>query len=173
MVRRKKNKRTERNLKKRARLWPDLDAKMVWDYTESDGFVHIPRAMPYFFKIMDECSKSKPLSSTYFSLWCRCWDESGVIKIDNPSILADESGFSGQRKITTWRTRMRILDKLGFILTKPNMSEEHGYVVLLNPYKVSKALHENGTFKNEGWINALYDRADDIKADDLEDEDDE
>lgn len=173
MVKRKKSKRTERNLKTRARLWPDLDGKMVWSWRESDGFVSIPRTMPYFFKIMDECSKSKPLSSTYFALWCRCWDESGIIKINNPAIFAGESGFSGQRAITTWRTRMRILERLCFIKTKAHGAEKHGYVVLLNPYKVVKSLYQDGTFKDEGWFNALYERAEDIKATDLEDDDDE
>lgn len=171
MVRKKINKRTERNLKTRARLWPDLNDKKVWSWRESDGFVNIPRTMPYFFKIMDECSKSKPLSTTFFALWCRCWDESGIVKINNPAILSGESGFSGQRAVTTWRIRMRILEKLGFIKTKAYGSEEHGYVVLLNPYKVVKSLYQNGTFKEEGWFNALYDRAEDIKATDLEDDD--
>lgn len=170
MPRKKQNKRTERNIKTRSRLWPDLKDEMVWSWKESDGFVSIPRTMPHFFKIMDDCSKSKPLSSTYFALWCRCWDESGLIKINNPSALAGESGFSGQRAITTWRTRMRILEKLGFIKSKPLSAEELGYIVLLNPYKVVKELHKSGKFADDGWFSALHERADDIKATDLEDD---
>ena len=170
MAKAKKNKRTLRNLRTRKRLWPDIDGDMVWNWADSDGYVHIPRTMPYFFKIMDDCSKSKPLSSTYFALWCRCWDESGFIKIKNPSELAWESGFSGQRAVTTWRSRIRILEMLGFIRTQKFVSEEHGYIVLLNPYKVVKELKDNEKLEDSGWLNALYERADAIGADDLEDD---
>lgn len=171
MARPKKNKRTERNLRTRSRLWPDLSEEMIWNWTESDGFVSIPRAMPYFFRIMDECSKSKPLSSTYFALWCRCWDESMLIKNNNSSILAGESGFSGQRAVTTWKTRIRLLEKHGFIKTAELAAEEYGYIVILNPYKVVKALYEKGNFSDDGWYNALIERAEEIKATDLDDDD--
>ena len=171
MVSKKKNMRTERNLRMRQKLWPDLDSEMVWDYTKSKGWYHIPRVMPYFFKVMDDCSKSKPLSSTYFTLWCRHWDETGFFKINNPSLLTSESGFSGQRAVSTWRTRMRLLEKWGFIKTKPLGAEEHGYVLILNPYKVVKDLYETKKYSDDGWYFALCERADEIRATDLEDED--
>jgi hypothetical protein len=126
--------------------------------------------IPYIFKIMDDCSKSKPLSATYFTLWCRCWDESGFLKINNPSIFASESGFSGQRAVSTWRTRMRLLEKWGFIKTKKYGAEEHGYIVILNPYKVVKELYETKKYNDDGWYFALLERADEIKATDLEDD---
>lgn len=172
MPKSKKNHRKERNIKTRTRLWPEIDGTMIWDWTGSKGYVHVPRSMPYIFKIMDECSKNKPVSSTYFSLWCRCPDETGIIKINNPPTIAWESGFSGQRAITTWRTRMRILENLGFIKTKPLGSEKYGYILLLNPYKVIKSLNKQGKLKDDSWLNALYERAEDIKATDLEDDND-
>ena len=166
------SKRLQRNLKIRKRLWPKLRADQVWNWKNRDGFTTIPRAMPYFFKIMDDLSKSKPISSTYFALWCRLWDESGLIKATNTQLLAQESGFSGQRAISTWRNRMKILEKWGFIKAKPLAAEQYGYILLLNPYKIVKKLYEEGKYTDEGWYNALYDYADFIKATDM-DEDDE
>ena len=124
--------------------------------------------MPYFFRIMDELSKSKPLSTTYFALWCRLWDESGLITIKEPTLVAEEAGFSGQRAVRTWRDRMKILEKLGFIRCKPFSSNPFGYVLLLNPYGVVKRLWEKKKYTNEGWYNALREYASSIKAADLE-----
>lgn len=170
MPKKKGNQRTKRNLATRSRLWPTLSSEMVWNWRDRDGFFNIPRTMPYFFRIMDECSKNKPLSYTYFALWCRCWDESGLIKINSPVLFAAESGFSGQRAVGTWRARMKILEKLGFIKTKPLGIEKLGYVVLINPYKVVKKLSQDGTYQDEGWFNALIERAEEIKATDFEDD---
>lgn len=169
MPNKKSDERSKRNLKTRSRLWPDLKDEMVWSWKTSDGYVAIPRAMPIFFIIMDICSKSKPLSSTYFALWCKCWDETGLIKINNPTNLAGESGFSGQRAVTTWKKRMQILEKLGFIITKKHGIQDYGYVVILNPYKIVKNLYKEGKFKDNGWYNALFERAEEIKATDLDD----
>lgn len=164
------NKRTARNLKKRKELWEDVNENMIWNWKERDGYATIPRTMPYFSKIMDEMSKGKPLSSTYLALWCRMWDESGFIKIDNPSLVAEESGFSGQRALSTWRGRLRILEKMGFIRSKPFMSEEFGYILIHNPYHIVKKLHTDGKYKNEGVFNALREQAERIGAKDLSEE---
>lgn len=168
MATKKSSKRKARHIKKRKRLWPDLMPEMVWDWEESDGFGVIPRAMPYFFKIMDDLSKNKPLSGTYFTLWCRLWDQSGLIKINNSPVLAFESGFSGNRAVSTWRTRMKKLEELGFIKSAPLGPEPYGFVVLLNPYHVVKRLYLSKIYEDAGWYNALHERADEVKATDLE-----
>jgi hypothetical protein len=173
MAQKKVDKRMLRHIRTRKRLWPKLNENVVWNWKESDGFATIPRTLPYFYKIMDDLSKSKPVSSTYFALWSRLWDPSGLIKINNSLMLALESGFSGQRAVTTWRSRMKILEKLGFIKTKPLGLEPYGYVLLVNPYYVVKKLHDSNKYTDEGWYNALWERAEEIKATDLEEFDDD
>ncbi len=163
--------RKKRNIKTRKRLWPKMKDDLLWDWDVEavKGFATIPRTLPYFFKIMDDLSLHKPVSSTYFALWCRLWDSSGLIKIKNPTSLAGESGFSGQRAVSTWRSRMKILEKWGFIKTKPLGNEMYGYVFLVSPYYVVKKLFNAKKYTDEGWYNALWERAQDIKATDLED----
>jgi len=166
----KSEKKTERNFRMRRKVWPEVEDYMVWGQPKPKGYYLIPRTMPYFFKIMDDCSKNKPLSSTFFALWCRQWDESGFFKIANPITMANESGFYGQRAVSTWRTRMRLLEKLGFIKTSRYGAEEHGYVVILNPYKVVKNLYESKIYTNDGWYFALCERADEIGVEDLDED---
>lgn len=170
MASKQANQRTKRNIAARKRLWPDLKANMVWSFKKSDGYAPVPRTMPIFFIIMDSLSKSKPLSSTYFALWCRCWDQSGYVKVISSTVLAEESGFTGQRAVSTWRTRIKILERLGFIKIAQNRSEPYGHVALMNPYKVVKQLRKQGDSIDEGWFNALRDRAEEIKATDLDDD---
>jgi hypothetical protein len=168
MARTQRAKRISRNSKLRKRIFPDIKDDDIWDWKMENGFATVPRTLPYFGKIMDSLSKGKPLSSTYIALWCRLWDESGIIKNINSSELAWESGFSGQRAVTTWRMRMKKLADLGFIRIKKFGTEEYGYIVLMHPYKVSKTLYKDG----EGYDNDLYEmlntRADQIGGLDFE-----
>lgn len=63
---------------------------------------------------------------------------------------------------------MRILVELGFIKSKPKGDEEVGYIVILSPYYVVKKLRKKRKVKNEGLYNALLERCEQIKATDLE-----
>ena len=150
----------------RKQLWGDVDPDTIWNRKLNDGYTTIPRTMPIVFQIMDDLSeKSKPISSTYFSLWCRVFDES-LIEIKSPDEMAFESGYSGQRAVTTWKARMKILANLGFIDTKEGASGQYNYVLLLNPYMVIKKYYEKKKVQ-EGKYNALYARAQEVGANDL------
>jgi hypothetical protein len=66
----------EKKLLMRKAYWPEVTDDMMWDRKIKEGFTTIPRTMPYFYKIMDELAdKGKPVSNTYFALWCRAFDE--------------------------------------------------------------------------------------------------
>ena len=163
-----KRKITDRQLKLRQRLWPDLDEKKLWSRKERVGFTTIPRTMPLIISIMDSLSKGKPLGSTYLELWCRAYDDYRVT-LAKQEELAFHSGFTGQRATTTWRDRMRVLADLGFIEIKPGPSGELSYALLLNPYHVVKKHRENKNLGiTEAAYNALQQRAIDIGADDLD-----
>ncbi|MEI1471561.1 hypothetical protein QJN81_24965, partial [Escherichia coli] len=122
-----------------AGLWGDeLDELNIWSRHEHDGFTTLPRTLTYINRILDFLGGSgSPLSQTYLALWCRVFDE-GFVEIRDKEAFAYESGFSGQRAVTTWSGRMKKLKELGFILTKPGTSGEFQYVIILNPFPVIK-----------------------------------
>lgn len=162
------NKITKKQLKLREQLWPGLDEDRLWTRTEKDGFTTIPRTMPLILQIMDDLSKGKPVSSTYLELWCRAYDEC-FVTLTKPTELAFHSGFTGQRALATWRSRMQILMDLGFIDLKPGPSGPMSYSLIWNPYEVIKKHHND---QHPGLTmdayNALLARTVEIGADDLD-----
>jgi len=147
----------------RNELWPEINEEMLWSRTKQDGFTTIPRTMSHIMNIMNDLSNGKPLSSTYFVLWCRVFDEN-MVTISNPKEWAYESGFSGQRAEQTWRQRMELLVEFGFIKAKPGASGDYNYVLILNPYIVIKELIESEKLKKDERYNALVARMIDIGA---------
>lgn len=82
---------------------------------------------------MDKLSGAgKPVSSVYLSLLCNVFSH-GFIEIRDKKRLAFESGFSGQRALTTWHARMKTLEELGFIRSKPGTYDDFSYVLVMDP----------------------------------------
>jgi hypothetical protein len=122
--------------------------------------------MPLLLQIMDNLSKGKPVSSTYFDLWCRTYDDSFVV-VNKSREMAFFSGFTGERAERTWMTRVRTLEKLKFIEVKDGPNGPISYVLLLNPYLVVKCHFDDGLV-NAASFNALKQRMIEIRAGDLE-----
>ena len=154
-----------RSLELRNQLWPELDESRIWVRQSKVGFTTIPRALPLIHLIMDNLSNGKPVSSIYFSLWSRVYDQ-GIVTISNPREMAFEPGFSGQRAENTWSSRMKILKKLNFIDNKPGPSGDFSYILIWNPYLVIKDLYHKKKIP-EAQYNALFHRAQEVGADDL------
>lgn len=161
----------EKKAQLRASLFPDLDEARVWDVKnrkQTKGFTSMPRTMPLLGAIMDLLAgKGKPVSTTYLELWCRA-DEKGFLTLSKPAETAFASGYSGERGVTTWKERVRRLEALGFISTKPGPSGDLNYVQIWNPYLVIKDHVEEQTegLSEKHW-HALLERALDIGALDL------
>lgn len=153
-------------LSMRASIWSDLDESQLWMREKSDGWLSVPRAMPLMMQIMDSLSKGKPVSSTYLDLWCRTYDDSFIIA-NKDREMAFFSGFTGERAVRTWATRMRILEDLGFIDIKAGPNGAISYVLVLNPYHVVRKHYKAGHI-NEAFFNALKQRMIEIGAQDLE-----
>jgi len=159
---------SKRALELRAQLWPDLDEALLWKRTIAKGFTTIPRTFPHMLDIMDDLAgKGTPVSKVYLSLWCRVFDE-GMLELKSYDEMAYEAGFSGQRAVTTWKQRMSLLVKLGFIFVENGIRGEYDYVLILNPYPVIKRLYEKKAFQKQKYI-ALFARAQEIGATDLQD----
>jgi hypothetical protein len=164
----KKSKRTisQRRTQLRDTLWPDISDNELWLRTQRVGFTTIPRTMALMGRIIDHLSgKGIPLAATYLALWCWVFDEA-FVEIRNPKELAYESGFNGPRGETTWRSRMRRLEELGFIKTKSGLLGEFQYVLILNPIKVIEN-HYSSNQKDLAY-NALLGRLAQVGADDLD-----
>lgn len=110
---------------------------------------------------MDALSKGKPLSHTYFTLWCWARDAQ-VVDVLSPTELAFESGFTGQRMESTWRERMRLLEQFGFICTAEGRYGPISHVLILHPYLAVKRLYDEKKAQAERY-NALLQRLDDVE----------
>ncbi|MGC6360576.1 hypothetical protein ACNGTP_10645 (plasmid) [Bisgaard Taxon 45] len=121
-------------------LWGnELESIPRWSRKRNNGFVTFPRWLPIIHRIMDKLSQGKPMSSTYLSLWFRVNDD-GFIHIKDEKQMAIESGFDSERKISTWKTRMRELEKFGFIVSRKGVKGEFEYVLIVNPLCVIENL---------------------------------
>ncbi len=161
--------RQKRNM--RDSLWKDLDESTLWMRERSDGWLSVPRSMPLLLQIMDSLSKGKPVSSTYLDLWCRTYDDSFVIA-NKDREMAFFSGFTGERAVRTWTTRMHILRDLGFIDIKEGPNGPISYVLIYNPYLVVRQHEEAGRI-NAAYFNSLTQRMIEIGAHDLDSQNEE
>jgi hypothetical protein len=150
----------------RGTLWPNVDPAKLWHRKQKQGFVTIPRTMPLIIGAMDYLApKGKPVGGTYLDLWCRTFDEM-VVNLDRPQEMAFSVGFTGQRGVQTWTSRIDVLAELGFIHVAPGPYGRRSYALILNPYLVIKDLRKQ---LPDSVYNALAARAATIKADDLDD----
>lgn len=164
-----KSKISEQKLALRQRVWPGVTEADLWIRQKRVGFTTIPRILPLMAVIMDSLSKNKPISSTYFDLWCRAFDECFVV-LNKQTEMAFHSGFAGQRAVQTWSERIKILDKLGFIKVASGPNGPLSYALILNPYRVVQTITKTKPeLIREDLQNALHERAIEIGATDLED----
>ncbi|ESX68764.1 hypothetical protein NKJ87_06330 [Mesorhizobium sp. M0027] len=146
-----------------------LDPELTWSRKTAKGFTTIPRTMPLIGAIMDALSgKGKPVARTFLELWCRSNDD-GFVTLSKQAETAFASGFSGERTVSTWKERVRRLEELGFLITKPGVSGNLHYVQLWNPYIVIKYHKGQDTqgFRADLY-HALFERVQDIGARDLD-----
>ena len=163
--RRTKTKIDRRMRQLRDQLWPDADSR-IWDYQNSPGWLNLPRAMPVIMRILDAMTKGQPVSATYLELWCRTYNN-GFVHASRSREMAFFAGFDGERAYRTWLSRIRKLQKLGFIDAKEGPAGPASYILIENPYTSLQKLRSAGEIPNQFW-NALIGRMIEIGADDLD-----
>ncbi|MCH8622924.1 hypothetical protein [Undibacterium sp. TS12] len=157
---------SERRKLLRERMWPDVTDESLWLRTQRTGFTTIPRTMNLIGRIQDTLSgKGFPTSTTYLTLWCWVYDE-GFVEVRNPKEFAYESGFSGPRAESVWKSRMRKLEELGFIQSKPGLAGDFHYVLILNPIQVIESIYKDKP--NDIAYAALRGRLVQVGADDID-----
>lgn len=149
----------------RTQLFPDVTDDQLWERRTKTGFATIPRAFPLLMVLMDELSLKQPVSSTYFALWCRAWDNPLVVIGSRLVDLAAEAGFAGQRAQNTLAGRLAILADLGLVRFAPGPGGKYSYALLLNPYL---ALEKHKKKLSEYNWNALLGRVSEIGATDFD-----
>lgn len=156
----------------RAKIWPDIPNHMLWDRTERDGFVTLPRAFPLIMNIMDDLSgKGFPVGQTYLEMWCRLYDEL-FLSLNRNEEMAFFCGFTGQRAVRTWKDRVERLADLGFIDVKSGPTGPMSYAIFFNPYHVIKRAYLAGKVAEDKY-RALLIRTNEIGATDLDDIDED
>jgi hypothetical protein len=157
---------SDRRTTLRQGLWPDVVEGQLWLRKQRAGFTTVPRTLPLIGQILDqESGKGFPLSGVYFTLWCWVYDE-GIVEVRDPRAMAHESGFSGPRAESTWRTRMKRLADLGLIKARPGLAGEFQFVLLLNPLQRIKALYADR--EPDILYTALLGRMAQVGADDMD-----
>lgn len=128
--------------------FPDVDPRILWRRKSNDGYTTVPRTLPIVMQAIDMACNGQPAGHVLFSLWARSPDNPLVV-IENPTTFAAEAGYQGERKVDTWRRRMKSLRELGMILTKPGPSGEFHYVLLLNPNTAVEWMKSAGKVQDE------------------------
>lgn len=156
-----KKKQEEKRLALRQQIWGDeLEKLELWDKKTHKGFASVPRTLPQLARIMDRfAGKGTPVSGTYIALLCNVFDNS-FLEIRDKQRLAFEAGFTGERAVTTWVSRMKKLAGMGFIKPKEGVYGEFSYVLIMNPFMAVQSLYQS-TPKDELY-NALASRMSDV-----------
>lgn len=153
------NKAEEKRRKLREQLFPNCEA-LLWNRKEVLGFTTIPRTLGLIMTLIEQLAerqKGKDVSRTYFELWCRAFDDYFIEAADVEG-LAFAAGFvSRGRNVRSWEERVGVLAELGFVRVVPNGTRKQGYILLVDPHKVIKALREEGRISQEWW--GAYTRA--------------
>jgi len=153
---------TQKAEERRKLHFPQVGDNWLWSRKRASGYTTIPRTLPIIMEGIDSLTKGQPAGHTLFTLWCRAPDDP-LVTIENPSVLAAEAGFTGERAIDTWRRRMRSLRDLQFILAAEGASGEFHYVLLLNPNVVMEMMHLRNAIPHAIYARFL-DRAMDVGA---------
>jgi hypothetical protein len=113
----------------RERLFP---GEMAYEPPEK-GFIKATRALPLVLGLLGskEISGDKDPSRVYLELLGRCMD-SGIVELGSEAEHAYAAGYTTDRGVRTWRERMEILEKAGFIKTRGLPAQRRKWVLLVD-----------------------------------------
>jgi hypothetical protein len=160
-----KSKASLRREKLRNEWWPGEDA---WTGERDKGWFRAPRTIPLILALLSSKKLSGNLdaSSVYIELLARHIDE-GIIEMRDEDEHAYAAGFTGSRAIRSWQERMKILEKVGFIKSKPIGNRKYGAVLLVHPTVAVQHLYDKGKV-DEVWWNTYRSRQSETKENTFE-----
>lgn len=141
----------------RESLWPESPNLHFNRLSRRDvGFTTIPRSLSIACTIIGHIA-DVGASKVYYDLWCRSFDE-GFVEITDERVLALSSGFKrGTRHVRTWQSKMRQLEKLGFILIRKRATSEFGYALLIHPHLALETIRADDTYSVPDHLWELFD----------------
>lgn len=145
----KPNKSAVRRLQVRDGIWPDA-ASFAWDRKKEKGFCTIPRTLTLILTLIDHLQNGKDASRVYFDRWCRAFDDY-YIEVSDEQAFSYSSGYVSGRGIRTWRERIKVLEKYGFIRIQKTGTKPYGAIFVVDPHKAMKQLHEKGEVPKNWW----------------------
>ena len=132
----------------RALYWSAITDDQVWS-SSAGGWTAMPRAVGLICEVaVKEAHKkmfnaSSAAGTTYMTIWMHS-QASGVARIESEEDAAFESGYGGERGVTTYRRHLRTLKQMGFVDFVEEGRGRVKWVLLFNPYQVVKKLYEEG-----------------------------
>ncbi len=147
-------KHSDRRLAMRDEVFGD---EVAYDPPEK-GWFKVSRALPLLLGLMASKGISRELDPTrvYLELLSRHFD-GGFVELGAEADHALAAGYSGDRAVRTWRERIKILEKTGFIKTKPSSTQNYKYVLLMPPDIVVEKLRKSGKVPSD-WLTAYNSR---------------
>lgn len=153
----------DKRLSTRMNLWPDSKA-LVYDPNKADGdisddervggYSRIPRILPMAAALVNRIGGTVNAGSLLQVLWSHDFGY-GFLDVSAEEMLF-EAGYShnGKRADRNWKERMEILVDLGLVKTKRRRNQEHGYILLIDPYLAISMLKVSRPSEiSEPWWN--------------------
>jgi hypothetical protein len=145
-----------RRLNLREELWPG-SAPLVAKPDEK-GWWRAPRTLPLILSLTRDrrITENLDCSSVYLELLSRDFGQ-GFVEIFDEDEHAFCAGYFGNRALRSWRERIDMLEKAGFIKVAPKGNRRIGYVLLVDPHAVAENLHSHEK-TSEAWWRAYRHR---------------
>lgn len=142
--------------------WPAVTDDQVWS-SETGGFAIVPRTAGMVAEVVIReahrkmFNTSSAAGTTYMSVWLHS-QSNGVARIESEEEAAFESGYGGERGVTTFRRHLRTLQAMGFIDFIEESRGRVKWILIFNPYQVVKKLHDAGHLDSKTF-RAVSERA--------------
>src|SRR5688572_8113319 len=122
------------------------------------GWFKASRTLPLVLSLLASKKISGKLdpSRVYVGLLARHFD-TGLVEISAESDCAFEAGYTSARGVRTWRERMKILEKMGFIQCRAQGANQFRYLLLSPVVDVIEKL-DSKRLLPPGWKDAYYAR---------------
>ena len=138
----------KRREERREQIWPGSKERL---WPRESGWFKSPRILPEALLILDYVVGSgKDLTRTYLDLLSRNWGE-GFVDVEDEHQAAYMAGFKTERGRRTWRTYLVLLERYGFIETKPVGNHKFGAILMVDPLRALCQLNADGKVPSNLW----------------------
>jgi hypothetical protein len=136
----------KRRTELRKEFWPK---EVAWEGPAEIGYFCSPRTLPLVLQALRAkgVSKDRDPSFVYVDLLSRHLGQ-GVVELTHED---DHAYASGYTLLRSWRDRMAVLEKAGFIRTTTTGNRKYAKVFLVHPAIAMQKLRDNKLISEELW----------------------